>query len=192
MPPPRRTRHSPGTAFPIIQAPHPLSYILFKHQSALSALSSGMISPTMPIAHEASRSLAIQVVEGNGWMWPTILDTEFPPATEGGLKYERVTIEFVSMYSFFFVGSLLIQLLQWPELLVSCHSFRNRNPNAIATPCSSSPVLYIHSTCDTHLSYSHRSTSCLSVRSHTTKCQCPTPPTRFATIACCAEPEFES
>lgn len=54
-----------------------------------------MISPIRPLDQEASRSLAIQVVEGNGWMWPTILDTEFPSATEGGLKYERVTVEFV-------------------------------------------------------------------------------------------------
>ncbi|KAH0587311.1 hypothetical protein H2248_006113 [Termitomyces sp. 'cryptogamus'] len=92
LPPPRRTRHSHSTAFPIIHAPHPLSYILFKHQSALSALSSHMISPTRPIDQDASRSLAMQVVEGNGWMWPTILDTEFPAATEGGLKYERVTV----------------------------------------------------------------------------------------------------
>ncbi|KAG6878112.1 hypothetical protein C0993_012116 [Termitomyces sp. T159_Od127] len=92
-PAPRRTRHSTSTAFPIIQAPHPLSYILYKHQSALSALSNDMISPVRPIDQEASRSLAIQVVEGNGWLWPTILDAEFPSATEGGLKYERVVVE---------------------------------------------------------------------------------------------------
>ncbi|KAG6880307.1 hypothetical protein C0992_000084 [Termitomyces sp. T32_za158] len=96
MPPPaatRRTRHTTSTAFPIIQAPHPLSYILYKHQSALSALSNDMITPIRPIDQEACRSLAIQVVEGNGWMWPTIIDAEFPSATEGGLKYQRVTVE---------------------------------------------------------------------------------------------------
>jgi hypothetical protein len=42
-----------------------------------------------------SRSLAIQTVERYGWTWPAILDEEFPDSTPGGLKYERVTIEFV-------------------------------------------------------------------------------------------------
>jgi hypothetical protein len=45
--------------------------------------------------YESSRSLAVQFAERNGWSWPTVLDDEFPPVTEGGLKYERVTIEYV-------------------------------------------------------------------------------------------------
>jgi len=42
---------------------------------------------------EASRLLAVQTVERHGWSWPAVLDEEFPAATEGGLKYERTTIE---------------------------------------------------------------------------------------------------
>lgn len=42
------------------------------------------------------RTVAIAAVEQHGWIWPSILDEEFPAATPGGLHYDRVIIEYVS------------------------------------------------------------------------------------------------
>ncbi|KAG6837961.1 hypothetical protein H0H93_008355 [Arthromyces matolae] len=85
----RRTRR---TAVPNIQAPHPLSYILFLHQMALASLSAEMIPPASPVYQDTARSLALQVVQGHGWEWPAILDQPFPLAVGGGLQYQRVTL----------------------------------------------------------------------------------------------------
>ncbi|KAG6832941.1 hypothetical protein H0H92_004825 [Tricholoma furcatifolium] len=93
MPPPRPRAAPSASTAPIMQVPHPLGYILFKHQSALSVLTGEPTSPQSPLDHTISSSLAVQAVEGHGWIWPSILDEEFPPYTEGGLKYQRVTID---------------------------------------------------------------------------------------------------
>lgn len=45
------------------------------------------------------RTVAISAVEQHGWLWPSILDEEFPAATPGGLQYDRVIIEYVSALS---------------------------------------------------------------------------------------------
>lgn len=74
-------------------AQHPLAYVLFKHQNALIALMQGSIVSTEPRELEVSRLVAVQAVERHGWTWPTILDEDFPPATEGGLKYEHISVE---------------------------------------------------------------------------------------------------
>ena len=81
---------------PIRQATHPLGFVLSKHQNALRAVMGGTVTHSDDVGDiEMSRTLAIQTIERHGWTWPPILDEEFPPATPGGLKYERVTIEFV-------------------------------------------------------------------------------------------------
>ncbi|KAJ7499054.1 hypothetical protein FB451DRAFT_1548773 [Mycena latifolia] len=71
---------------------NPLSYVSARHQQALNALEqlrvSHLDSDTL-----AARFSAIHAVERHGWSWPSILDDEFPPSTEGGVKYERVVIE---------------------------------------------------------------------------------------------------
>lgn len=77
----------------------PLAYVLFKHQSALRALMPEAVTQPITIGDvETSRILATQAVEGHGWTWPSILDEEFPVATVGGLKYDRVTIKFVTIW----------------------------------------------------------------------------------------------
>ena len=84
---------------PIPQATHPLAFVLLKHQNALHALTHEPIGYTLDISDlGASRSLAIQAVELHGWTWPAILDEEFPAATEGGLQYDRIDVEFVTIY----------------------------------------------------------------------------------------------
>lgn len=72
----------------------PLGFVLLKHESALSALT----SPTIPMSTGVEdvtflRSVAISAVEQHGWIWPSILDEEFPAATPGGLQYDRVIID---------------------------------------------------------------------------------------------------
>jgi hypothetical protein len=83
---------------------HPLAFVLLKHQNALRALTPDAVDYPIDIGNlVSSRSLAIHTVEHRGWIWPAILDEEFPPAVEGGLKYDRVTIKFVKLdmkYSF--------------------------------------------------------------------------------------------
>ncbi|KAG5636427.1 hypothetical protein H0H81_008102 [Sphagnurus paluster] len=92
---PRRDPSRPRFRMPSIrpvQSPHPLSFILAKHQAALAALSRDYQPQPLTIADQAeARAAAVQAVERHGWTWPDILDEEYPPATEGGLKYERVT-----------------------------------------------------------------------------------------------------
>ncbi|KAF9469021.1 hypothetical protein BDZ94DRAFT_1152957 [Collybia nuda] len=75
-----------------ITAQHPLAYVLFKHQNALIALMQGSIVYTSPSELDTSRLAAVQAVESHGWSWPVILDEEFPAASEGGLKYESITV----------------------------------------------------------------------------------------------------
>lgn len=84
---------------PISQATHPLAFVLLKHQNALQALIHETVGHTPGISDlGASRSLAVQAIELHGWTWPAILDEEFPAATEGGVKYERIIVKFVIMY----------------------------------------------------------------------------------------------
>ncbi|KAF8076239.1 hypothetical protein FPV67DRAFT_1617862 [Lyophyllum atratum] len=92
--PPRPRMHpTPTVAAAAANTPHPLAYVLFKHQAALAALSSDTPVQTSNGDQTALRTLSVQAVERHGWMWPAILDAEFPPSSEGGLKYERVSIE---------------------------------------------------------------------------------------------------
>jgi len=80
----------------VSQTPHPLTYILNKHQAALSALTQGtLVYPTSSVNLDMLRSMAIRAVEGHGWSWPAILDEKYPPATVGGLRYDSVVIKYV-------------------------------------------------------------------------------------------------
>ncbi|KAJ6539211.1 hypothetical protein B0H19DRAFT_1177720 [Mycena capillaripes] len=76
----------------LFAATNPFAYVLARHQQALNALEQ------LRVAHLetdtlATRFSAVQALERHGWSWPSILDDEFPPATEGGVKYERVILE---------------------------------------------------------------------------------------------------
>lgn len=68
-----------------------------RHENALLALTEGRIVPHVhPPALETSRIAAIQLVMSKGYIWPAVLDEEFPATTEGGVQYETVSIEWVS------------------------------------------------------------------------------------------------
>jgi hypothetical protein len=69
-----------------------LAYVLSRHQQAFNALEQLRVAP-LDSDSLAARFSAVQAVERHGWSWPSILDDEFPPATEGGVKYERVVLE---------------------------------------------------------------------------------------------------
>ncbi|KAJ7904389.1 hypothetical protein B0H14DRAFT_2662615 [Mycena olivaceomarginata] len=85
---------------PSIFAPaNPLAYVLSRHQQAFNALEQLRVSP-LDSDSLAARFSAVQAVERHGWSWPSILDDEFPPATEGGVKYERVVLEGQSYLQF--------------------------------------------------------------------------------------------
>ncbi|KAJ7507662.1 hypothetical protein B0H11DRAFT_1967984 [Mycena galericulata] len=77
---------------PIFAPANPLAYVAARHQQAINALEQLRVSHLDPDML-AARYSAVQVVERHGWSWPSILDDEFPPATEGGVKYERIVIE---------------------------------------------------------------------------------------------------
>ncbi|KAJ6509948.1 hypothetical protein C8R47DRAFT_1003468 [Mycena vitilis] len=84
---------SPTFARPSIFAPaNPFAYVVARHQQALNTLEQSRVTH---LDHDtlATRFSAVQALERHGWSWPLILDDEFPPATEGGVKYERVTLE---------------------------------------------------------------------------------------------------
>ena len=76
---------------------NPLAYVLYLHQNALMTLMQGTVVQTGEFMH--SKSLAVQLLERNGWQWPSILDEAFPQPSEGGLKYERTIIEFVPTFT---------------------------------------------------------------------------------------------
>ncbi|TFK43384.1 hypothetical protein BDQ12DRAFT_674891 [Crucibulum laeve] len=89
------TQHRrPPLAPPASTTPHPLAYIVFLHQNALLALEGRSMRTTAGVEGlQDLRSAAIQLVENNGWSWPTILDDSYPEPTEGGLRYECVNVD---------------------------------------------------------------------------------------------------
>ncbi|KAJ7047505.1 hypothetical protein C8F04DRAFT_985556 [Mycena alexandri] len=84
----------PRTPLPSIFAPaNPFAYVVARHQQAFNALEQLKVSP-LDSDTLAARYAAVQAIERHGWSWPTVLDDEFPAATEGsGVKYERSVIE---------------------------------------------------------------------------------------------------
>lgn len=88
------------TGVPQPAAPRPtLAFIAYKHNKALATLSPIIIShnelESSPVAMQAARSTALHTLQKNGWIWPSILDEEFPASSEGGLVYEKTVIECV-------------------------------------------------------------------------------------------------
>ncbi|KAJ7228795.1 hypothetical protein GGX14DRAFT_415069 [Mycena pura] len=95
VPPPHSTFFSPPltSRSSVHLAPSlALAFVAARHQQALNALEQLEVSHLGPDIL-AARTAAVQAVERHGWSWPSILDDEFPPTSEGGVKYERVIIE---------------------------------------------------------------------------------------------------
>lgn len=76
-----------------------LAFIEYKHEKALAVFSPTVVPHNELEDSQASihiaRSAALHALQKNGWSWPSILDEEFPPPSEGGLVYETVVIEYV-------------------------------------------------------------------------------------------------
>ncbi|KAJ3517564.1 hypothetical protein NLJ89_g421 [Agrocybe chaxingu] len=70
-----------------------MAYVLYKHQKALSTLSSAVQPPVEPDNLSLCRMIAHQTLEKNGWAWPDILDEDFPAPLEGGLQYESAFVD---------------------------------------------------------------------------------------------------
>jgi hypothetical protein len=84
-----------------------MGYVVWKHQNAILALTSGRVLVNGPgdattVDLSTSRPWAIQVLEKNGYSWPAILDEPFPgidndgvalESLSQGVKYQQVTIE---------------------------------------------------------------------------------------------------
>lgn len=82
----------PPPSAPSSSGNNPLGYVFYVHQNALLVLVHGYIiqprsEPT------AAKQIALQYLERSGWQWPSILDEPYPPPSEGGLKYDRSTID---------------------------------------------------------------------------------------------------
>ena len=95
MPPRYNVTHLPQAqpSPPPSPTNQPLTYVLYKHQNALLALMQNTPLPLDEANETYWRRVAQKFVERHGWAWPSILDEEFPPSTEGGLQYERTNIE---------------------------------------------------------------------------------------------------
>ncbi|PSR71828.1 hypothetical protein PHLCEN_2v12329 [Hermanssonia centrifuga] len=74
-----------------------LIYIVQKHNNAIHVLTHGHVpsSSSEPADPSQHRSFAVGVLQSCGWLWPAILDEEYPPASgpEEGLRYERIIVE---------------------------------------------------------------------------------------------------
>ncbi|KAH8830720.1 hypothetical protein DL96DRAFT_1495636 [Flagelloscypha sp. PMI_526] len=72
---------------------HPLTYVLYKHQQALSLLSRGEIEVTEPGDIQTSRTAARRLVKRAGWRWPPCLDDPVPSDEGGGLTYQVSVVD---------------------------------------------------------------------------------------------------
>lgn len=74
-----------------------LTYVVYQHQLALSSLSSDIPLPTALEYPEHCHLVAKDALNCNGWIWPAILDAQFPSPSDGGLMYSFTKIEYVPM-----------------------------------------------------------------------------------------------
>uniref|UniRef100_A0A0W0FCS9 Ubiquitin-like domain-containing protein n=1 Tax=Moniliophthora roreri TaxID=221103 RepID=A0A0W0FCS9_MONRR len=66
---------------------HPLTYVLKKHQHALSVLmQDGTSHDVFAADTDHLRNVALYFVQSHGYEWPAILDEPFPSSSEGGLN----------------------------------------------------------------------------------------------------------
>lgn len=72
-----------------------LTYVIYQHQLALASLSSEIPLPAALEYPEHCRLVAKDALDRNGWIWPAILDAQFPSPLDGGLKYSFTKIEYV-------------------------------------------------------------------------------------------------
>lgn len=74
---------------------HPMGYVVWKHQNAILALTSGRVlvnrtGDQTTFDLNTSRPWAIQVLEKNGYSWPGILDEPFPGVDDDGVALESL------------------------------------------------------------------------------------------------------
>ncbi|PFH52540.1 hypothetical protein AMATHDRAFT_139666 [Amanita thiersii Skay4041] len=82
----------------------PMDYIQWKHDSAICALLYGYQLPWCGAGSlQICRAWAQSHIQSHGYEWPAVLDEDFPPATEGGVRYEQTLIDgfpFLSLADF--------------------------------------------------------------------------------------------
>jgi hypothetical protein len=73
-------------------------YLAYKHKNALMVLKQGTTLPT-PVGPEYDHSRAIckLAVSHQNWVWPSILDEDYPPPTPSSMEYYAVTIKCVCL-----------------------------------------------------------------------------------------------
>ena len=74
----------------------PLEFIENKHNIAIHVLTEGYVPTSiLPLATAANRAHAQNVLEMNGYSWPSLLDETYPPATERdrGVRYRQVLVK---------------------------------------------------------------------------------------------------
>ncbi|CAL1701484.1 unnamed protein product [Somion occarium] len=75
----------------------PLAHVVHLHNKAVHVLTHGKLpsNPPEPSQLAPQRSLAISTLHSQGWIWPPLLDEEYPPADDAntGVRYERVLLE---------------------------------------------------------------------------------------------------
>lgn len=73
-----------------------LDFIENKHNIAIHVLTEGYVPLSMlPHATAANRAHAQNVLEMNGYSWPSALDEAYPPSTDGerGVRYRQVLVK---------------------------------------------------------------------------------------------------
>lgn len=133
---PQPTRINTQPAGPAGVQHHPMGYIVWKHQNAILALTSGRVIVNRPgdlttIGLETSRPWAVHVLEKNGYSWPGILEEPFPGIDDEGValeslpegvKYQQVFIDDQAFLSLQNLGETP-NIFQAHALKVLSHTF---------------------------------------------------------------------
>lgn len=89
-----------------------LEYVYYMHQKALNALCPEIVAPQQVDDPLVSRNAAMASLERRGWIWPAVLDEDFPRATPSLVEYAPTVVEYVTL-----------QLPLWFLLADSYHLF---------------------------------------------------------------------
>jgi hypothetical protein len=70
------------------------TYLAYKHRNALWVLREGRTLP-LPVGpdYDHARAICMIAVCHQGWVWPSILDEDYPTPTPSSLAYDSVTMK---------------------------------------------------------------------------------------------------
>lgn len=78
-----------------------LEYVYYMHQKALNALCPEILVAQQVDDPLVSRNAAMASLERRGWLWPAVLDEDFPRATPSLVEYAPAVVEYVASQMFF-------------------------------------------------------------------------------------------